>query len=248
MIDLNFKYIYNMKDEYAKKLENVKKEKDLTGEAIKQILFKHFKEMPVLIKTERSEGGSFNNPFDFIIGQEKTLDLVGIEIKGDTDNYSRLSEQLHAYSWTFDEVYLIIHKKEKPEWIPKWLGVLRVFEDGSIFQEDSGYKTDPLRVSTEFEWDALFKSNDIGISSVKTRGVLKIIEDIRKNILFNRMFANQVEWGSKEFTKFYPFTEEQKQIIIGFDVPHQMKVLKRECNALEKRFLLLRKIIKLGEK
>lgn len=246
MIDLNFKYPEQSehKEEYQKKLENVKSEKDLKGEDIKGILFTHFKDMQLLLKTERSEGGRYCNPFDFIVGCERTLDLVGIEIKGDTDNYSRLSEQLHAYSWSFDEVYLIVHKKKIVEWLPDWLGILRVFEDGSIYQEHHGYITDPLQVSTHFDWDGLFKENNLGVSPGHLKGTLKIIEDVRKNILFNRFFAVQKEWGSKEFSKFYPFTDEQKQTMMGFDVPNQLKVLKREVNQLEKRFHMIRNITK----
>lgn len=224
----------------------MKKEKDLNANDIKKILQKAFSE-DYLFTSERNVRGINENPFDFILGEEKTLKLVGLEIKSDKDSFTRLKSQLNAYLYTFHEVYLVLHKKKKPEWLPYNIGVMRVSEKGKVYVENSSIYYDPLDVSTDYEWDALFRNNGLGITSKKTRDTLKIIGDVRRNIIFNRFFAVHDGYNTKKFVKYYPFSEAQKSVVIGFDVPHHYKDVLKEVGVLEKRMEVLRKLCMIGQ-
>ncbi len=50
------------------------------------------------------------------------------------------------------------------------------------------------------------------------------------------------------FEKFYPFSDKQITILIGFDIPYHYKLLLRDVSSLEKKFETLKKICSLGQK
>ena len=149
------------KKKYKEKKEKIKKEKILKGDDITDILIKKLKAKNLLITTEKNIRGINENPFDVVAGDEKDLEIIGFEIKGDSDNFSRLKGQLDAYLFSFNQVYLVLHKKEKPEWLPSEVGVLRVFKNGDVIKEENSYYRDLLNVSTDYEWDTLFRENGL---------------------------------------------------------------------------------------
>ncbi len=240
---------YSKEEKFKERLAKVKKEKKLLAKDILEILLKYIKrEKKLLYTTERNVCGYNDHPFDLIVGNETDLDLCGFEIKADSDNFDRLNAQLKAYTFTFNEVYVVLHKKQKPEWLPYNVGVIRVFDNGEAFIETPCWGKDPFDISTTYEWDALFRSNGLGISSKNTQEILKILQDVRRNILFNRFFADHAGTNSKSFNKFYPFTDKQKAILVGFDLPYHYKLLKKEITQLEKRFNLMTELCNLGQK
>ena len=136
MIDLPFKHIGFGDDEhqkYEERVKKAKKEKNLKGADIVDMLLKELKNNNFKTIKEKNYQGVNDNPFDLVAGDEETLDLYGFEIKGDTDNFSRLKTQLQAYLFCFNEVYLVLHKKKIPEWLPEYVGVIRVFGNGIRF-------------------------------------------------------------------------------------------------------------------
>lgn len=234
------------KERYEEKKKSLKKEKVLKGNDITDILMKNLKIQNLLITTEKNIRGINENPFDVIAGNEKDLEICGFEIKGDTDNFSRLKNQVNAYLFSFNKVYLVLHKKEKPEWLPEEVGVLRVFENGDIIEEEGSHFRDLFYISTDYEWDTLFRENGLGISSKQTREVLNVLSDVRRNVIFNRFFCNMDGIGTKRMNKFYPFTEEQKRILIGFDVPFHYKQLGKEIIQIEKKLETIKKVARIG--
>ncbi len=236
------------RDKYDNKVENIKKEENLNEEQIKNILLEHLNKTKLKITFEKNVKGINENPFDVIVGDEEQIQLYGFEIKGDTDSFTRLKDQLRAYLFTFEQVYLVLHKKKKPDWLPYDIGIIRIFENKDIYIESHSYIEDPFNISTEYEWDTLFKCNGLGNTSKRTKEVLELIGEIRKNVLFNRFFAISSGLNSHTFEKFYPFTDKQKTILIGFDVPYHYKLLLRDTTELEKRFENLKKACMLGQK
>lgn len=117
------------KDKHEEIVGNIKKEKNLNGDQIRNILLEHLNKTKLKVTTEKNTRGINENPFDLIVGDEDKLELNGFEIKGDTDNFTRLKSQLRAYLYTFEHIFLVLHKKKKPEWLPDNVGVIRVFEN-----------------------------------------------------------------------------------------------------------------------
>lgn len=225
------------------RLAKIDEEKNLNESEIVDILAIKIKCSDYIYVIERSEDSV--HPFDIVLGNEKSLELIGMEIKGDNDNYDRLMNQIDRYLNIFDEVYLVLHKKKAPEWLPSNIGIVRLFDNGDVFIEKHAYQKSSLDVSTNFEWDALFNANGLGLCGNKTKELLKLVDGVRKNVLFNRFFGKIELYNTKTFTKFYPLDDKQKELIIGFDVPHHIKNLNKDLNNLEKRFELLKNTIKL---
>lgn len=248
MITLPFKYTdYSDNiEEFEAKFENIKKEKILKGDDIKNILLGYLSKK-YLVAAERNYRGINENPFDLIIGDERTLDLVGFEIKGDTDNFSRLKTQLQAYLFVFDGVYLVLHKKNRPEWLPEYVGVIRVFENKEVYVEKYPYIRNEFEISTDYEWDSLFRSNNLGISYSQTKQAMRVVQGVRHNILFNRFFAITSGFNTHKFEKFYPLTDEQKTVIMGFDIPFHFKIMNKDLKKFEKRLEILKKAIMVGQ-
>ena len=242
-------YSYDNKeiDEYNLKLEHIKNEKNLNADEILKILLENL-DKKLLTRTERNYKSSNDNPFDLAVGDIENLDLFGFEIKSDLDTFTRLKDQLQAYFFVFDDIYLVLHKKNRPEWLPEGIGVIRVFENKEIYVEKGCFSRDYLDISSNYEWDSLFRCNGLGITSSKTREVLEILKDVRKNIMFNRFFAVSEGFNTKKFSKFFPFTEKQKSVLIGFDVPYHYKNIVADINDCEKRLDKLKGIIAIGIK
>lgn len=234
------------KKKYKEKKDKIKKEKILKGDDITDILIKKLKAKNLLIVTEKNIRGINENPFDVVAGDEKDLEIIGFEIKGDTDNFSRLKSQLDAYLFSFNQVYLVLHKKEKPEWLPSEVGVLRVFKNGDVIKEEGSYYRDLLDVSTDYEWDVLFKENGLGITSRQTKNVLHVLSGVRKKVIFNRFFGKQDGYSTKRMNKFYPFTDREKEILIGFDVPSHYKQLGKDIKQIEKKIETIKKVAMIG--
>lgn len=245
MNDFKFLEIERWKDgnieKYNIKKENLKNEKDLLGEDITNILDEHLNKLGYLTIRERNYKAENNSPFDLVSGNEKDYEMVGFEIKGDTDNFSRLKNQINEYVYAFDGMYLVLHKKKEPEWLPDFIGVLRIFENKDIYVEKYSSVWDFLDIGSNYDWDAILKSNNLGKTKEKVKSTLNIIKSIRKNILFNRFFAIQDGINTYNYQKFYPLTDKQREVLISFDVPVQMKVQKDilEC---EKRIELIKNV------
>ncbi len=230
------------KDDYAKVKKKIMAEKKkLNGEEIKQILFKNFENKGYLLRTERNYKAENINPFDFVIGEHETMTITGCEIKGDTDNFKRLGNQLNSYMFACDAVYLVLHKKEPPEWLPECVGVWRVSNKGKIYQEKHSYIRDEFDISSMYECKELMKANNLG-KNEQLRETLSILKGARKNILFNRFFAVHAGYNAG-FSKFYPFTELQRKVLMGFDVLENYKKIKRDVLDIEKRFKLLKEVV-----
>jgi len=244
MIDLPFKessYGEGEKQLLEKKAK-LSKEKKLMGDDIRNILIEKFKP-PFLTTIERSIGGYSGNPFDLVVGDTRNIEMVGFEVKGDTDNYSRLNTQLDSYTLAFSEVYLVLHKKEAPKWLPRFCGVIRVFSDKTVFIEKRSLIDDALDVSTDYEWDTILKMNNIAGQKSMISKAYSAIGNIRKNVLFNRFFAVYSGYSEHKYSKYYPLTDYQKSVLIGFNVPFQVKAMTKETNKLQKRLDVLKQAI-----
>lgn len=251
MKDLPFLKVENWregeKEKYERKIGNLKDEKNMNGESITEILYKKLKNDFKLAR-ERNYKAENNAPFDLVIGDEESLGMIGFEIKGDTDNFSRLKDQINEYIFAFDGVYLVLHKKEKPEWLPDFIGVLRVFDNEDIYIEQHSYIWDFLDIGSNYDWESVLKSNNLGKCSSKVKETLDIIKNIRKNIMFNRFFAVQDGYNTYKYSKFYPLSEKERSVIIGFDVPYHMKLLKKDILECEKKLENIKEIVSLGQR
>lgn len=233
--------------EYEQKKESIKLEKDLLGDDITDIIDNHLKKLGYLTIRERNYKAENNSPFDLVCGDDKDYKMTGFEIKGDTDNFSRLGNQINQYVYAFDGMYLVLHKKKTPEWLPEFVGVLRIFENGDIYIESSSSVWDFLDIGSNYDWDAILKSNNLGKTKNKVKETLDIVKAIRKNIIFNRFFAIQDGINTYKYKKFYPLTEKEREVIISFDVPYQMKLVKNDILECEKRIKLIKEIVSLGQ-
>jgi hypothetical protein len=234
------------KEKYEKLIENLNNEKNMNGECITNILYKKLTNDFKLAK-ERNYLPENNAPFDLVAGDEESLGMVGFEIKGDTDNFSRLKNQINEYVYAFDGMYLVLHKKNPPEWMPDFIGILRVFENEDIYIEEHSSIWNLLDIGSNYDWDAVLKSNSLGKCSIKVKETLDIIKSIRKNIMFNRFFAVQDGFNTYKYEKFYPLSEKEKSVIIGFDVPYHMKLLKKDIIECEKKLENIKEIVSLGQ-
>lgn len=219
----------------------IKAEGDLNGDEIRAVIIKMAKANGLLWRKERNIRGINECPFDLVLGNAETLEMCAIEIKGDTDNYALLSKQLEHYLYAFGNVFVAVHKKAIPDWLPSTVGVLRVTESAVMSEKDS-LAAAALAVSTEYEWEELFKANGLGRTHKNTRQILGIIHDVRNNIIFNRFFAIPKPLGEKGFEKFYPLTDPQRQILMGYSVDYHYKAIQKDIGALERRLKLLKEI------
>ncbi len=237
---LNAKYIHK----YVDFRDEVNADPKLTGEQIRVILIEHARSQGYLFRKERNIRGVNENPFDLVLGDESNLEMCAIEIKGDTDNFSRLSTQIENYLYGFNDVYVAFHKKEAPDWLPSSVGILLVSAAGVVTVERDSFVRSPLEISTEYEWDQLFKANGLGTTHVKTREILNMLNGIRRNIVFNRFFAVPKPVGEKGFEKFYPLTEAQIAILMSYNVKYHFTNITKDLAELEKRFKLLKTLCK----
>ena len=95
---------------------------------IVELLEKYFKEndKTCIIKREMSFGDS---RFDMFILSGETL--IGVEIKGDADSFTRLRTQLLDYIYTCDYVYIATNEKHLPTSVPPFIGSL-VGSEGNV--------------------------------------------------------------------------------------------------------------------
>jgi hypothetical protein len=200
----------------------------------------------LLLREERSISGTDGHPFDLIAGDPESLTVIGFEIKGDGDAYTLLPSQIDSYMFGCDYTFLVIHKKKAPEYLPRGIGVLRVFDDGQMFVETWPKTIEWTEVATHSERDLIFDANGLGANADNVMRYLDLIEGIRRNILFNRFFAER-DYISAGYKKFWPFTEEQKVILAGFNMPAQVKLLERDLVSLEKRFLVIKQTFLKGK-
>lgn len=219
----------------------------MNGSQIRDMLMAKLTTAGFLTVAEKNATRYNENPFDLVAGDECTLGLFGFEIKGDRDDYSRLKQQLNAYEFACDSVFLVLHKKSPPDWLPNFIGIIRVFENGEAYIEQGPCGRDEFDISTDYEWEALAKANGLSLSAEKLRKTLDILRGIRRNILFNRFFAAHEAWGAPKYQKFFPFSDEQKRLLMGFDIPHQLNALSKDVSDLEKRLELLKAALRLSD-
>ena len=243
---LPFKYKTSF-DDYDKKLEDLKEEKKMLAEEITNIIKDVVEKVGLVTRRERNISSTPSNPCDLAIGDEENFRICGLEIKSDGDTYTRLTSQLDAYLFAFDEVYLVVHKKEVPEWLPREIGVIRVFENKDIIVEKHTWKKNLFDISSNYEWDALFRANNLGVYSKKTRDFIDALEGVRKKIIFNRYFAKFKDWENKKFEKYYPFTDKEKTAILGSDIKYHYKNAAKELKKFEKHIDLLRRMLAMGQ-
>lgn len=244
-IDLDLKYIFHDDNIIAK----IEKEKDLDAKDIIFILEPYLKKMGLLTVKEKNYLGSNECPFDLTAGDENSLAIYGFEIKSDKDSFDRLERQLHHYSFICENIYLVVHKKELPKWLPDWCGVIRVTEDKEIFLEKHPYKNDLFHISTGYAWDKIAKENGIYGSKDKLQCLFNEIIKIRNNILFNHYFAIEYNssTNSSDFKKFFPLTDKQKTFITGLTVEYQIKEFQKEIKSLEKKLNTIKTLINLKD-
>ncbi len=226
-------------------MAEVKAEDNLTGDAIRAIMIQEVAKAGLLWRKERNIRGVNKHPFDLAIGDEATLEMCGIEIKGDTDNFSRLPRQLSAYQFTFPEVYLAVHKKELPVWLPEALGILRI-ADGKVCVEQRPAIEHPLDISTGYEWDTVIRANGLGRLYKQIRENLSVLGDVRNNIIFNRFFGELAPGGVRKFDKFYPLTDHQIRVLMGWDLEQHYKNIKKDLTGIERRIKGLKAIVAAG--
>ena len=226
-------------------MDEIEAEANLTGDSIRAIIIQEVAAAGLLWRKERNVRGVNEHPFDLAIGNEATLEMCGIEIKGDTDNFSRLPRQLSAYQFTFPEIYLAVHKKKLPAWLPEGLGILRI-ADGKVFVQQRALIAQPLDISTEYEWDAIMRANGLGRLFKPIRENLKILGDVRNNIIFNRFFGELAPGGIKKYEKFYPLTDQQIRVAMGWNLEAHFKTLKTDVRNLESRLRGIKAIMAVG--
>jgi hypothetical protein len=236
---------------WEKKMEGISQEKDLNEADIKNILAAHYatNDPKLLTCTERNIKGTNEHPFDFVVGDTRynSLELMGFEIKGDTDNYSRLDSQLRAYEFVFDRIFIVLHKKKIPETLPDWVGVLRVFEDGTLFCESTSYLTDPFDISTDYEWDTFLSENGLSIKPDRLKAIVRKTGEIRKKLIFNRFFAVSAGLNTHKYDRFFPLTESEKEFLIGLSVEQEYKGLVKDIAKLQNKIDILKKVVMMGQ-
>ena len=256
-LDLNFKnYRYKdypkskrqpeeTKEEFMKKIE---KENDMKADEMTEILNKHLKKQGFLTIQERNYVGYNKAPFDLTAGDKNNLKIYGFEIKSDKDTFERLENQLGEYTFICEEIYLVLHKKKSPKWLPSWCGILRISKKG-IYKESHAFQRDPFEISTGYEWDSLAIANGLGKIKNRLGEIFKQLIGIRKNILFNHYFAIEYDSSTNNsvFKRFFPLSDRQKTFIAGLTIEYQIKELQRELKGLEKRFTLIKQLINVGQ-
>lgn len=249
-MELQLPYKFTLRDEealaFAERQQHLQKEKDLNGEDIKGILRKIFEVNGLLVKTERTLGGGRYKPFDMAVGNKETYEVTGLEIKGDTDTFTRLPDQIIEYNTAFDDVYLVLHKKEIPKWMPSTIGIIRVFEDGNALIEHPNTSHTYFDIGSTYDWETILNMNNISLSGKKAIEMMQMLEKVRKNLLFNRMFAVYDGFGSYRYEQFYPLANEQKKLVMRMDIQGEMKVLLKEFKELEKRMELIKSALALS--
>ena len=232
-------------DEYQTIKDSILKENDLNGDDIRDILVNKLKSTEYVYRKERSPGWLHTRPFDLSIDNTFTKLMYGLEIKGDKDNYKLLGGQMFSYAMVFDEIYLVLHKKEAPDWLPEEIGILRVSTDNIIYLERHAKLLKYFDIASNWDWNALLSANNINLHAGQARSKLTKIDEIRRNFLFNRLFAVQKGWDSQEYEKVYLLDEESKKLLTGFQVPEEMSYLKRDIRKLEKRLDILKSVLAL---
>lgn len=250
MIDYNWLHTWHGtgKEEYNIRLANIDNEIDMNESDIRTLLNNHLEAQKFDTIAERNLRSANEHPFDLVSGCPDDFEMIGYEIKGDKDNYKLLGKQLQVYKTLFDKTYIVLHKKQKPEWLPENTGVLRIFATGEIYEEVGCYRRDEFDIGSDYEWDTLLKANTLGVSSKRTKEVLGLIKSIRRNIMYNRFFGVlDPEIKSYQLKKFYPLTDRQKELLIGFDVPYHYELIDKDIKAIEKRIKIIRKICNIEE-
>ncbi len=242
-LDLGFDYLN--RDITDKIINQIEKEKKMDAKQLVGILEKYLENQGFLTIREKNYVGYNEAPFDLTAGDESSLKMYGFEIKSDKDTFERLQRQLQHYSFICQEIYIVLHKKEIPKWLPDWVGVIRITEKGEIYRESSAYSKEPFEISTGYAWDVIAKENGIAGSKDKLQKIFDELLNIRKNILFNHYFAIQFDQSTNNsvFKKFFPLNDRQKRFIMGLNIEYQMKELKRELKRLEKRFITIKQLM-----
>jgi len=239
-LELDFEYID--REEKEKIIKEIKKEKNMKAKEITIMLEDYLKKEGFITVKEKNYLGYNNAPFDLTAGDENSLKIYGFEIKSDVDTFENLNRQLQHYSFICEEVWLVIHKKEIPKWLPDWVGVVRITEKGKMYREQYAYRKDPFEISTGYAWDIIAKENGVAGSKDKLQAMFNEIISIRKNILFNHYFAIQYDSVTNQsvFKRFFPLNDQQKRFICGLNIEYQMKELQNELKILEKRFTMIK--------
>lgn len=230
-------------------MEAIEKEEEMGPDIITDILDEHLKKQGFLTIREKNYVGYNRAPFDLTAGDQNKLKIFGFEIKSDKDRFKRLADQLNEYAFICEGIYLVLHNQEAPDWLPDWLGILRVNKNKDIYIENTAYSRNPFEISTGYEWDQLAAANGLGHIKDRLGEYFKELIDIRKNILFNRYFGILTpEGNSSSYTRFFPLSDKQKSMLIGFDVPYHLRNLNKDVTALEKRFDLIKDALRLTKK
>ncbi len=242
-LDLDFQYLHG--DDKEKVMNKIKKEKKMDAKQLVIILENYLKEQGFLTIREKNYVGYNEAPFDLTAGCETSLKMWGFEIKSDKDTFERLQRQLQHYSFVCQEIYIVLHKKEIPKWLPDWVGVIRITDKGEIYEESHAYNKEPFEISTGYAWDIIAKENGIAGNKDKLQEIFNELIAIRKNILFNHYFAIQYDSTTNNslFKRFFPITDKQKRFIMGLNIEYQMKELKLELKRLEKRFNTIKQLM-----
>ena len=246
---MKFDLTRHPEDKAKEFLEKIKSEEDMNADQIKIILRAKSSADGKLSICERNAVAYNVSPFDFVEGDETTLNMIGCEIKSDKDTFDRLPKQLLNYTRTFQHVYLVLHKKEAPAWLPSEVGIIRVSTDGRIMEQiyASNVGLDELyEISSTFEWQTLMEAN--GFATKKMDRIKKVqssMIELRRNLLFNRFFAKFDNEGSEHH--FYPMSKKLKEAVLGFNAAAEFKKINADLDSAQERLDILKKMIRTGQ-
>ncbi len=235
-----FQYFWRpeVKEQMDKWFSEIKKEKN-KADFLKIILKQFYESQGYLIRTERNPQAWNYHPFDLVAGKCETvngneiIEILGFEIKADTDTLKRLDKQLPHYKKYCDKVYIVTHKKEVPDKMD--VGLIRISTKNEMYIQDGAYhKLEFFEdVSTVMEMKKLLQQQGLGggISAIKES--FDIPTKIWKKILFNRFFGN-FDFEKQTFIKFFPFTEEEFRFLAKLSFSSQITEMRKKSIQLRR--------------
>lgn len=155
---------------------------------------------------------------------KKIYKLIGVEIKSDKDNLSRLRHQLRDYYKTCDKVFLAVGFRVNLQNLPLGLGILRVTPK-EVIEEVRPMDIGKFHLKHDIPIKVVKKTlNASNLEDNNSNLLLKyiqIIEDVRKKLWFNKLFGKywdddrlyKKRLTNKDMQELTPFTKEELAVI-----------------------------------